>query len=58
MRTCINELAVLGASDDQLLSMSGHTKRQTLSVYSLTEYEKALDIMQRRWAGQNLTNAA
>ena len=58
MRTCINELAVLGTSDDQLLSMSGHTKRQTLSVYSLTEYRKALDIMQRCWAERDLTNAA
>ncbi|HVB81212.1 MAG TPA: tyrosine-type recombinase/integrase [Candidatus Binataceae bacterium] len=57
-RTCINELAVLGASDDQLISVSGHTKRQTLSVYSLTEYRKALDIMQRRWADRNGTNAA
>lgn len=57
-RTCINELAVLGASDDQLISVSGHTKRQTLSVYSLMEYRKALDIMQRRWAERNQTNAA
>lgn len=57
-RTCINELAKLGASDDQLISVSGHTKRQTLSVYSLTEYDKALDVMQRRWDKRNLTNAA
>lgn len=48
-RTCINELAYLGASDDQLISVSGHSKRQTLSVYSLTEYRKALQVMQRRW---------
>ena len=47
-RACINELAFLGASDDQLISVSGHTKRQTLSVYSLTEYRKALEVMQRR----------
>jgi hypothetical protein len=53
-RTCINELAFLGASDDQLISVSGHTKRQTLSVYSLTEYRKALEIMQRRWDRRNV----
>ena len=49
---------MLGTSDDQLLSMSGHTKRQTLSVYSLTEYRKALDIMQRCWAERDLITAA
>ena len=53
-RTCINELAFLGASDDQLISVSGHTKRQTLSVYSLTEYRKALEVMQRRWEARNV----
>jgi integrase len=47
-RTCLTELGRLGASDDQLISVSGHTKRQTLSIYSLTEYQKAVDIMQRR----------
>jgi hypothetical protein len=57
-RTCINELAFLGASDDQLISVSGHTKRQTLSVYSLTEYRKALEVMQRRWAQRQIKNTA
>jgi hypothetical protein len=54
-RTCLTELGRLGASDDQLISVSGHTKRQTLSIYSLTEYQKAVDIMQRR---RSLRNAA
>jgi hypothetical protein len=54
-RTCLTELGRLGASDDQLISVSGHTKRQTLSIYFLTEYQKAVEIMQRR---RSLRNAA
>jgi hypothetical protein len=57
-RTCINELAFLGASDDQLISVSGHTKRQTLSVYSLTEYRKAIEVMQRRWSQRQIMNVS
>jgi hypothetical protein len=34
-RTCLNELGRLGATDDQLLSVSGHKVRQTISIYSL-----------------------
>lgn len=48
-RTCINNLARLGASDDELISVSGHTQRQMLSVYSVREYEKALRVMRRLW---------
>jgi integrase len=54
-RTCLTELGRLGASDDQLISVSGHSQRQMLSTYSLTEYRKAVDIMQRR---RSLRNAA
>jgi integrase-like protein len=57
-RTCINELAFLGASDDQLISVSGHTKRQTLSAYSLTEYRKAIEVMQRRWSQRQIMNVS
>lgn len=52
-RTCINQLGRLGASDDELISVSGHTKRQTLSVYSLAEYQKALRVMQLRWENRD-----
>jgi hypothetical protein len=48
-RTCINSLARSGASDDELISVSGHTQRQMLSVYSVREYGKALGAMRRLW---------
>jgi integrase len=48
-RTCLSELGDLGASDDELISVSGHGDRQMLNVYSLREYKRALVAMQRRW---------
>jgi integrase len=48
-RTCISELGDLGASDDELVSVSGHADRQMLHVYSVADYERALKAMQRRW---------
>lgn len=52
-RTCINNLARSGASDDELISISGHSKRQMLSVYSVREYGKALGAMRRLWDARN-----
>jgi integrase len=48
-RTCISELGDLGATDDELVSVSGHGDRQMLNIYSLREYKRALAAMQRRW---------
>lgn len=49
-RTCLSELGDLGATDDELISVSGHTQRQMLNVYSIRSYTRALGIMQRRWS--------
>jgi integrase len=49
-RTCISELGDLGASDDELMSVSGHTTRQMLSVYSVAAFKRAHRAMQKRWA--------
>jgi len=35
-RTCITELGETGASDSELVSVSGHKDRQMLKIYSLT----------------------
>jgi hypothetical protein len=48
-RTCISELGDLGATDDELVSVSGHGDRQMLNIYSLSEYKRTLAAMQRRW---------
>ena len=49
-RTCITELGETGASDDELVSVSGHKDRQMLNIYSLKSYKKALTAMKARWA--------
>jgi hypothetical protein len=49
-RTCITELGETGASDDELVSVSGHQDRQMLNIYSLASYRKALAAMRARWA--------
>lgn len=53
-RTCVTELGRAGATDDELISVTGHSDRTILRVYSMTEYEKALAAMQRRWAQRNV----
>jgi len=35
-RTCITYLGETGASDNELVSVSGHKDRQMLKIYSLT----------------------
>lgn len=48
-RTCLTELGRAGGTDDELVSVSGHSDRKVLSIYSRPEYEKALRVMQARW---------
>lgn len=49
-RTCLSEFGDSGATDDELISASGHATRQMLNVYSVRDYTCALTAMQRRWA--------
>jgi len=51
-RTCITELGESGASDDELVSVSGHQDRQMLNTYSLKSYKKAHAAMKARWANR------
>lgn len=50
-RTCLSAIGDLdlGASDDELVSVSGHQDRQMLNVYSVKDYERALRVMSRWW---------
>ncbi|MGH6968691.1 MAG: hypothetical protein ACREEL_13615 [Stellaceae bacterium] len=48
-RTCISALGDLGATEDELISVSGHRDRQMPNVYSLTSYRRALAAMSRWW---------
>ena len=48
-RTCLSAIGDLGASDDELVSVSGHQDRQMLNVYSVKDYERALRAMSRWW---------
>jgi integrase len=48
-RTCLTELGRAGGTDDELVSVSGHSDRKVLSIYSRPEYEKALRVMAARW---------
>jgi integrase len=52
-RTCLSELGDLGATDDELMSVSGHATRQMLTIYSVRSYKRALAAMQRRWDSRN-----
>jgi integrase len=49
-RTCLTELGRAGATDDEMVAVSGHKNRLMLHVYSLAEYEKALRAQAARWA--------
>jgi hypothetical protein len=56
-RTCITELGETGASDDELVLVSGHQDRQMLSICSLASYRKALAAMRARWADRENESA-
>lgn len=57
-RTCITKFGETGASDDELVSVSGHQDRQMLNIYSLRSYKKALIAMKARWANRANKKAA
>lgn len=48
----ITKIFETGASDDGLVSVSGHKDRQMLNIYSLKSYKKALAAMKVRWANR------
>lgn len=48
-RTCISALGDLGASEDELISVSGHSDRQMLNVYSIAAYQRAVRALSRWW---------
>lgn len=47
-RTSLTHLGAAGATDDELVSMSGHMTREMLSVYSVTALEKAKNAIAKR----------
>lgn len=49
-RTCLTGVGLTGATDDQLVSISGHQDRAMLEVYSLKLKEKAEIALTRWWA--------